>query len=612
SGFLETAWKWLLKNHPHDSICGCSVDQVHEEMKTRFSWARSIGSTVMNDAIDRLKESSGSSATSTALVFNSTNASHSLMFTELPFPDDVKVDAIRLADGSIHPVQQLISKDDILLEATVGLKMAKMGLKFISGRKIMGYYINGIEYHEGDEPGLLEIQAIGDTVPVGEFDLDSWKELARDIIKTKKYSKFHVVASKPTQNVYAALLPLAPWGLTEVDILENTEETSTESGTWEYSKNHVENDHLLVNFNRDGSLNIMDKHTGLTYPRLHYFEDTGDKGDEYTYSHLGPDKIKVKARKRQLLSKGPVFVEIRQNYRLKVFSEINIERTKRKGKTSINVESTFKIYKNSPRVEITTKLINTAKDHRLRVCFNLPFSSATTRTSTHFGCITRHGSPEPMEGRDFAEHPSGIQAQKRYTRVDADAGYGGFTLFNKGLPEVELVGGLKLALTLIRSVGWLSRSDLPERPGHAGPGEETPGAQELGVDYEFKYGFVTHANETPLYETADHADAFAVPAITIPYMQSKPNSNLPGTLIHLGNPWIRISSMRVREGTVLVTLFNLDENGHEVPVTVERDISTIREILIDGTGKNEVKVMDVEAILHFEPHEIKMIQLFKQ
>lgn len=33
---LENAWKYLLKNHPHDSMCGCSVDDVHREMMTRF------------------------------------------------------------------------------------------------------------------------------------------------------------------------------------------------------------------------------------------------------------------------------------------------------------------------------------------------------------------------------------------------------------------------------------------------------------------------------------------------------------------------------------------------------------------------------------------------
>ena len=33
---LEHAWKKLLKNHPHDDICGCSVDGVHRDMVTRF------------------------------------------------------------------------------------------------------------------------------------------------------------------------------------------------------------------------------------------------------------------------------------------------------------------------------------------------------------------------------------------------------------------------------------------------------------------------------------------------------------------------------------------------------------------------------------------------
>lgn len=32
----EYLWKQLLLNHPHDSICGCSIDEVHEENESRF------------------------------------------------------------------------------------------------------------------------------------------------------------------------------------------------------------------------------------------------------------------------------------------------------------------------------------------------------------------------------------------------------------------------------------------------------------------------------------------------------------------------------------------------------------------------------------------------
>ena len=39
-GYLDVAWRWLIQNHPHDSICGCSIDAVHEDMFYRFHQTR--------------------------------------------------------------------------------------------------------------------------------------------------------------------------------------------------------------------------------------------------------------------------------------------------------------------------------------------------------------------------------------------------------------------------------------------------------------------------------------------------------------------------------------------------------------------------------------------
>src|SRR5262249_55737228 len=46
--FLDHALRTLLKNHPHDSICGCSVDAVHDEMINRY---RGLGGVL--DELDR-------------------------------------------------------------------------------------------------------------------------------------------------------------------------------------------------------------------------------------------------------------------------------------------------------------------------------------------------------------------------------------------------------------------------------------------------------------------------------------------------------------------------------------------------------------------------------
>jgi len=48
---LETAWKTLLKNHPHDNICGCSADAVHRDMEARFAAVEQIGTMLADEAL---------------------------------------------------------------------------------------------------------------------------------------------------------------------------------------------------------------------------------------------------------------------------------------------------------------------------------------------------------------------------------------------------------------------------------------------------------------------------------------------------------------------------------------------------------------------------------
>ena len=56
----------------------------------------------------------------------------------------------------------------------------------------------------------------------------------------------------------------------------------------------------------------------------------------------------------------------------------------------------------------------------------------------------------------------------------------GATLFSDGLAEYECTDDGSVLVTLVRAVGELSRSDLRERPGHAGWPVSTPEAQCAG------------------------------------------------------------------------------------------------------------------------------------
>ena len=54
TGLLDRAWRLLLENQPHDSICGCSVDQTHDEMRPRFDQCEQIGEDLAYQAMRRI------------------------------------------------------------------------------------------------------------------------------------------------------------------------------------------------------------------------------------------------------------------------------------------------------------------------------------------------------------------------------------------------------------------------------------------------------------------------------------------------------------------------------------------------------------------------------
>ncbi|MBM3749178.1 MAG: alpha-mannosidase, partial [Acidobacteria bacterium] len=54
SPHIWQSWRYLLQNQPHDSICGCSIDQVHREMVTRFDWSQQIAEEITRQSLQTI------------------------------------------------------------------------------------------------------------------------------------------------------------------------------------------------------------------------------------------------------------------------------------------------------------------------------------------------------------------------------------------------------------------------------------------------------------------------------------------------------------------------------------------------------------------------------
>jgi alpha-mannosidase len=73
AALLDVAWRELLRNQPHDSICGCSIDQVHDEMRVRFDRCWQIGEELTRQAMRGLCAQMPSGEGVGVAVFNPLN-----------------------------------------------------------------------------------------------------------------------------------------------------------------------------------------------------------------------------------------------------------------------------------------------------------------------------------------------------------------------------------------------------------------------------------------------------------------------------------------------------------------------------------------------------------
>ncbi|UCE14989.1 MAG: hypothetical protein JSV04_07370, partial [Candidatus Heimdallarchaeota archaeon] len=578
-------------------ICGCSVDQTHDEMRFRYSWAESLAEMTIENALSDLSETEQTSNGHSCLVFNPTNCRMPL-YVEIGVQGDLSVRSVEI-NGQSYEVQSLQSSSDIVWEMTLGGLKLKALMKMLPGRQLMNYYVNEASLLDGIEPEICEVRLIVGDKPVGELDMGNLKKELLKVIDEKKYQKFHILVTKEHEQTYITVAPLKPWSMTKLNFSDSISQDSS-SRTLTASKDRVSNEFYELTFNKDGTFDILDKENGMKYSKLHTFEDWGDQGDEYTFGRLGPELVKVSDVKRTLSISGPLICEIKQLTTLELFREIDESKQYRVGRVKVPVTTIFRFYHASPRIDLETELTNISKDHRLRICFELPFESPHTLTSTHFGCIKRPS--DPVGDDTYIEKPSGIQPQKRYIRIENPKNQLAFTLMNKGLPEVELVNRHCLAITLIRSIGWLSRSGIPERPEHAGPRISTPGAQEYNSTYSFEYSILVHSKDEPLWQTEDYAEAFSL----LPIATDGSSNDVLHPIIEVLDPNIRISSLRVREGKIWVTMFNIQDKAISTKVKFPAGVTRFSLIKIDSSEKEEKVVIDGSTELSFEPFEIVM------
>jgi alpha-mannosidase len=390
---LELAWRALLCNQAHDSICGCSIDPVHERMVARYDDAEGLGRATLQRVLERIAGANATRDTpwqpeQTIAVFNASA--------------ERRTDVVRVPLEGFPPWRVSVTRFD----------MHPLAMPTFTGVTVDGRPARLVPSTDPTRVRFLP--------GVGGLDI----EFVATDVPAFGYRRYSVEPADPS-----------------ADHVDDGREIATGD--------------LRVVVADDGTLSVTigDR----TFDGLFGIEDAVDRGDSYD---CDPDPVRE-------LPVHSLTVERTHHEsgiaRLRVVRELDEIGT-------LTVEACIGL--GVPFVRCAVELDNRAPDHRLRLRFPTGAPVETFDAATTFDTTRR--STAPIDDAGWV-HP----APRTFPRQGWLAA-NGLVVGAPGLPEAEVTPAGDMLITLVRSVGALSRISLRNRPLPAGPEMMAPGAQTQG------------------------------------------------------------------------------------------------------------------------------------
>ncbi len=539
AGHLAYAWKRLLQNHAHDSICGCSTDRVHQDMLPRFAAAIETADQELRRQLTRLAPTHARAAEAKELPVI-------LVANPLPISRAEVVDRVVVIDAKDAGDLGVFDEAGAPVPATV---VGRHAVERFWGADIGGM-LSGREQADAlrDSGELLRRRSV-----------DAGADGPRRVFVAVQF--------------LAEELPAL--GHANFFVRPVRDDRRPPAGGVTVTNESLENEHYLVQCHANGSFDVTVKATGRRLDGLNLFEDTEDVGDEYNHGSARHSTTLTSAGcegRRTIVEATGLAGQLETAFDLDLPRAVAPDRSRRSEDTvACPIATRVRLVRGSPVIAVETAIENRARDHRLRVLFPTGITTDTLISDGHFSI--NHRPIDQPPGTDWVEPPAGTHPQQGWSLVqDGDDGEGrGLAVLNRGLPEIQALrtpDGVTLALTLLRSVGWLSRDDFPARRyRNAGPMIPTPEAQCLGR-HRAHYALVPFSGEYIERDIAGIAAGWRVPVLTI---QGVTDGLAPGGRSFLSTRTRRtaVTAIKRQESrdTLVVRLYNL--TGEPVDETLE-------------------------------------------
>lgn len=496
--YLEIAWKLLIQNSAHDSIGGCSLDIVHEDMINRYKQVKEISTGLFSKAIQFL-----------------------VTLGEIIEKENLYENYLTCINPSSYDRSEVVK-----FVIDVPVEFAKDGIKILdlSGKSME-----------------VQISKVETTQPVLEQMID--RPMYVDI---KRYTGYALLDSIPS------------FGLKTFKVIPSEKNPFIKKIAKKIKdKIILENDYLKVTINKNGTFNILHKDSNRKYSNLGYLYDEGEGGHAWVHKSFKPFVTTLKSQPEiKLIENGPLFSKVLIKHKFKI-PERKLKIMSGKiiktpgGVIPIDIE--LIISKTSQRIDLKINLTNTIENHRLRIMFPSKLNAQYHYGEGQFDVVKR--PIKRIDASNWVEPP--MYDFPLHNFVDVNDGNNGLAIIVDGLKEYEILDNKNrtIALTLLRAFSYVIVPSSTEEF------LDMKGSQCLGK-HEFKLSIFPHRSNWDAGNVFPEAIKFNQPLSLVETNSITSNNLIPNSFIRIQPENLIFSCFKKGEDgkSYVLRIFNPTDN----------------------------------------------------
>ena len=548
--YLDIAWRLIVENSAHDSIGGCSLDEIHEDMMNRYKRAIEISKGVYERALKYL-------------VLNIDSKS---------YPDK----SIHLA--VVNPTNyERTEVCEIYIDVSTELDQDSIELIDENGEKAQVEIINK-EYKEPILEQMIDRPMY--------FKMNRYKILAL-IEKAKSFGlKTYYVKQIVEQNKKNA----------EKKLVKKIKDNFV-----------LENDYLKVKINQNGTFDVYHKETKANYKNIGYFYDEGDAGHAWVFKKEEPvfDTLNSKPT-IEILTNNSLKAEILIKNVLKIPKNIKERSSKSKKKDLSNIEIVLiaRLTKTSKYLEFEVDINNTAEDHRLRMMFPTNLKAEYSYGEGQFDVVKR--GIKRIDSKDWVEQPMYDYPMHHF--VDLSDGKKGAAILVDGLKEYEAIDHQQrtLAITMFRAFKYVIVPSSVQDFSHK------KGSQCLGWN-KYRLAFYPHKGDYQEGNVYEEALKFNLPLRFVQIGKTEGTLPRNFSFFEIEPKEIIFSCFKKanndEQGLYYIRLYNPTDKTIEGRIKSLKSPDCVFEATMEELFKKEVKYENGEIIFIAAPKKIITIGL---